>query len=40
MRIRGLIDLVGFSVKTTDTTRSQLKQEIRYPVTPFDGEEV
>ena len=32
----GLIDLVGFSVKTTDATKSQLKQEFRYyPVTLF-----
>ena len=37
----GLIDLVVFSVKTTDATESQLKQELRYyPVTLFAGEEV
>ena len=37
----GLIDLNGFSVKTTDATKSQLKQELRYYlVTLFAGEEV
>jgi hypothetical protein len=39
--MNGLIDLVGFSVKTTDATKSQLKQELRYyPVTLFAGDEV
>ena len=41
VRMSGLIDLVGFSVKTTDATKSQLKQEFRYyHVTLFAVEEV